>query len=187
MDAIEAIRTRRTVKAFAVDPPSREQIDELLELARWAPNHGLTCPWRFRVVGPNALAALKLAACAQARDAAPDGADPGVIATAAATKLDRAPALVLVSSVRSADPQRDAEDEHATAIAAYIVLLGAHAMGLAGYWRTPAVLHDAAGLAALGVPDDEQVMGLLHLGRAAQVPATAPARSEVVDYATWLD
>lgn len=187
MDAIEAIRTRRTVKAFAVDPPSREQIDELLELARWAPNHGLTCPWRFRVVGPNALAALKLAACAQARDAAPEGADPEVISTAAAAKLDRAPTLVVVSSVCDVDPQRDAEDEHATAIAAYIVLLGAHALGLAGYWRTPAVLHDAAGLAALSVPDEERVIGLLHLGRAAQAPAAAPARSAAADYATWLD
>ena len=25
---------------------------ELLELARWAPNHHLTEPWRFRVLGP---------------------------------------------------------------------------------------------------------------------------------------
>ena len=45
----EAIRTRRTHKAYGPDPVPREELDELLELARWAPNHDLTNPWRFRV------------------------------------------------------------------------------------------------------------------------------------------
>ena len=62
------------------EPLPREQIDELLELARWAPNHHLTVPWRFRVVGPAALERLKEAA-------GPEGA----------AKLDRAPTLVVVS------------------------------------------------------------------------------------------
>ena len=33
-------------------PVDRATLDELLDLARWAPNHHLTNPWRFRVVGP---------------------------------------------------------------------------------------------------------------------------------------
>ena len=56
MDVESAIRTRRTHKAFCPEPVPRELLDELLELARWAPNHHLTNPWRFRVVGPLALA-----------------------------------------------------------------------------------------------------------------------------------
>ena len=40
---------------------------------------------------------------------------------------------------RAATPVQDEEDLHATAVAAYIVLLAAHARGLAGYWRTPGV------------------------------------------------
>jgi nitroreductase len=52
VDVEEAIRTRRTHKAFAPEPLTRPLIDELLELARWAPNHHLTNPWRFRVLGP---------------------------------------------------------------------------------------------------------------------------------------
>ena len=62
MDLEEAIRTRRTHKAYGTDPVDRATLDELLDLARWAPNHHLTNPWRFRVVGPNALARLKAAA-----------------------------------------------------------------------------------------------------------------------------
>ena len=51
MDALNAIRTRRTVKAFTPEPVPRDVLAELFELARWAPNHRLTAPWRFRVVG----------------------------------------------------------------------------------------------------------------------------------------
>lgn len=187
MDAIEAIRTRRTVKAFAAGPLSRGQTEELLELARWAPNHKLTCPWRFRVLGPKSLAALKLAAADQARIDAPAGADTETVAAAAAAKLDRAPTLVVVSAVCNADAQLDAEDEHATAIAAYIVLLSAHARGLAGSWRTPAVLRVPAGLAAAGIPDGERVLGLLHLGQPIQSSGEPPAREDPARYVTWLD
>ena len=54
----DAIRTRRTHKAYGAEPVPRETLEELLELARWAPNHNLTNPWRFRVVGPRVAGAL---------------------------------------------------------------------------------------------------------------------------------
>ena len=59
VDVEKAIRSRRTVKAFEPEPVDRETLEELLELARWAPNHNLTNPWRFRVLGPRSLARLK--------------------------------------------------------------------------------------------------------------------------------
>ncbi len=169
MEVEQAVRTRRTHKAFAPEPVSRGTLEELFDLARWAPNHHLTNPWRFRVLGPAALERLK------------DAAGPE-----AAAKLDRAPTLVAVSVVRSGDAVQAEEDLCASAVAAYLVLLGAHARGLAGYWRTPAVLRSAAGRTALGAGDDEHMIGLLHLGRARheqRAPDRAPAR-DIVD---WLD
>src|SRR5688572_1268370 len=131
MDVATAIRTRRTHKAYRPEPIDRETLDELLDLARWAPNHHLTNPWRFRVVGPQALERLKEAAGPEA-----------------AAKLDRAPTLVVCSSVVNDDPLADGEDLLATGVAAYIVLLAAHARGLAGYWRTPGILRTSEGAAA---------------------------------------
>ena len=168
MDLEEAIRTRRTHKAYAPEPVERELLDELLELAAWAPNHNLTNPWRFRVVGPRALEALKHAAGPEA-----------------AAKLDRAPTLVVASQVRDADPVQDEEDLCATAVAVYIVLLAAHARGLAGYWRTPAVLRTPEGRAAVGVPDGERAIGLIHLGRPRQ-ERRPPERAPSGDYVTYL-
>jgi nitroreductase len=169
MEVEQAIRTRRTHKAFAPEPLPLDLLEELLELARWAPNHHLTNPWRFRVLGPAALAALK-------RAAGPE----------AAAKLERAPTLVAVSSTRSDDPIQDEEDLCATACATYAVLLAAHGRGLAGYWRTPGVLRTAAGRAALGIPESERFVALIHLGwprQEREPPERAPER----DVVTFLD
>jgi nitroreductase len=186
MEVEEAIRSRRTVKAFEPEPVDRETLEELLELARWAPNHHLTNPWRFRVLGPRSLERLKTAAGELAAAEAPPGADPAGLAKVAAAKLERAPTLVVCSVKHSHDPVQDEEDRHAASIAAYIVLLAAHARGLAGYWRTPAVLRTEAGAVALGIPPNERFVGLLHLGRAKQASAT-PEREPPERYVSFLD
>jgi nitroreductase len=165
----DAVRTRRTHKLFAPEPVDAETLNELFDLARWAPNHRLTQPWRFRVVGPESLAKLKAAA--------------GEPATGG--KLDRAPTLVVASAIRHGDPLADEEDEHAAAIAAYIVLLEAHARGLASYWRTPEVLRTPEGRAAVSLPDGEKVLGLIHLGHPVR-PQEPPERLPVADFATFL-
>ncbi|HET9152830.1 MAG TPA: nitroreductase [Solirubrobacterales bacterium] len=169
MDVETAIRTRRTHKAFAPEALSRERIDELLELASWAPNHNLTVPWRFRVIGRETLGRLKAVA-------GPEGA----------AKLDRAPTLIVVSCVLSGDPVEEEEDLHATVAASYIVLLAAHARGLAGYWRTPGILRSAEGRAAVGLGEEERFVGLLHLGHPRQ-DKPAPERPGADQTTTYLD
>ena len=169
MDVETAIRTRRTHKAFGPEPLPREQIDELLELASWAPNHNLTVPWRFRVVGSETLRRLK-------EVAGPEGA----------AKLDRAPTLIVASVKQTGDAEQDHEDVLATAVASYIVLLGAHARGLAGYWRTVPVLESPAGREAAQLPADELPIGLLHLGDPRQ-EQRVPERAGVDEIAMFLD
>ena len=167
MDVDSAVRGRRTHKAYAPEPVARETLDELFELARWAPNHHLTNPWRFRVLGPDSLARLKAAV-------GPEGA----------TKLDRAPTLVVCSSIGGEDPIEAEENLLATGCAAYIVLLCAHAFGLAGYWRTPGILRTPEGRAAVGMGEGEHFVSLIHLGKPIQeqrTPAREPAEN-VVEY-----
>ncbi|HEY5661546.1 MAG TPA: nitroreductase family protein [Gaiellaceae bacterium] len=168
MDFPELVRTRRTHKSFGPQPVPEEVLDELLELARWAPNHHRTSPWRFRVVGPETLARLK------------DAAGP-----AEAPKLDRARTLVVASCVLSGDLQQDEEDICATAAAISIVLLAAHARGLAGYWRTPRVLRTKGGREAVGLPAGERFLGLIHLG-APRADPPVPERAPLSAYRTYL-
>jgi nitroreductase len=170
MDLEAAVRSRRTHKVFGPEPIDRVTLEELFELARWAPNHHMTNPWRFHVLGPRARGALEEAA---------DAANPG-----SGAKLRRAPTLIVLATVLDSDPLQDRDDLLATAMAGYVVLLGAHARGLASYWRTLPVLATPAGRAAIALPADQEPVGLLHLGQPRQsqvIPERAPV-GEVVRY-----
>lgn len=153
MDVDAAIRARRTHKRYGSEPVAAETIRELLDLARYAPNHKLTQPWRFRVLGPETRARIEETAGERE-----------------AMKLRRAPTLVLATAALSGDPHVDAEDLQATACAVYAVLLGATSRGLASYWRTPSCFEEPEVRAVLGLPAEERVVALIHLGPVAAEP-----------------
>ena len=67
-------------------PVDESIVRELVELARHAPNHHLTQPWRFRLLGP-ATRALLEQRCGEKE----------------AVKLRRAPTLVLATAVLTGD------------------------------------------------------------------------------------
>lgn len=129
----------------------------LLELARHAPNHKLTQPWRFRVLGRETRGRLE--AVAGEKEAA---------------KLRRAPTLVLATAAVSDDPVLAEEDVLATACAVYAVLLAATSRGLASYWRTPGVLREEEARAVLGLEPGERVVSLIHLGAPVSEPPEKP-------------
>jgi nitroreductase len=143
----QAIRRRRTHKQYGSQPVESSTVRELVDLARYAPNHHLTQPWRFRILGPDTRAALEAAAGEKE-----------------AVKLRRAPTLVLATAVLSGDPHTDREDLLATGCAVYVVLLGATDRGLASYWRTPAALESPEAREVLALEPEETVVALIHLG-----------------------
>jgi len=153
VDVDTAIRSRRTHKRYGAEPLGDAALRDLLDLARFAPNHHLSQPWRFRVLGPETRARVEEAAGEKE-----------------AIKLRRAPTLVLATAALSGDPHTDTEDLAAVACAVYAVLLGATARGLASYWRTPAAFEEEGARAILGLDPAEQVVGLIHLGAKVSEP-----------------
>lgn len=164
----ELAEARRTHKAFGPEPVARETLLEVLAVAALAPTHHMTQPWRFRVLGPETLAALEQAA-----------------GDKEAAKLRRAPTLVVASAALGGELVQDEEDVCATAAAIQLVLLAATERGLASYWRTPGVLRTRRGREAAGVPDGERVLGLLHFGPPERAPA-AREREPVDAYVEFL-
>ena len=168
LDVDDAIRARRTHKQYGSEPVDEATLRALLDLARYAPNHHLTQPWRFRVLGPETRERIEeLAGEKDAR------------------KLRRAPTLVLATAVLSGDPLTDEEDLHATAAAVYGVLLGATERGLASYWRTPACFREPAVREVLGLAGAERVVSLIHLGPRLSEPPVKE-RLPLEDVLTFL-
>jgi nitroreductase len=157
VDVENAIRGRRTHKQYGAEPVPEAVVRELVEIARWAPNHKLTNPWRFRLLGPKTRAAID-----------------ELVPEAEVIKLRRAPTLVLVTAIRSDDPVLGEEDVLATAAATYALLLAATERGLASYWRTPSCFREPAVRSALGLAEGEVIVALVHLGS----PVTDPPAKE---------
>jgi nitroreductase len=168
VDVGDAIRSRRTHKQYGAKPVDEATVRELIDLARFAPNHHLTQPWRFRVLGPETRSGIEAAAGPKE-----------------AMKLRRAPTLVLATATLSGDPHTDEEDLHATAAAVYAVLLGATERGLASYWRTPACFEEPAVREVLGLGEHERVVALIHLGPPVSDPP-AKERLPLGDVLTFL-
>ena len=59
-EVMDLIRSRRTIKPEKYSPRKvqRDQIEKMLEAANWAPTHGRTEPWRFKVYAGEALTEL---------------------------------------------------------------------------------------------------------------------------------
>ncbi|MFC2066144.1 nitroreductase [Chloroflexota bacterium] len=59
MEAIEAIRNRRSIRSFKPDPVPRKILEELLETCRWAPSSSNTQPCELAVLGGKVIDDVK--------------------------------------------------------------------------------------------------------------------------------
>ena len=168
LSAAELIRDRRTIHDFRPEPPPPELILRGLELARWAPNHRLTEPWRFYLLGPETAEAIaRLNAEQVSRDQG---------AAAGQAKLDRwraIPGWLVVTCERSDDPLRAQEDYAACCCAMQNFSLYLWSQGIGVKWTTGAVIREPAFYDLIWVdPALETVVGLFWYGYPADVPQT---------------
>ncbi|GAC1304968.1 MAG: NAD(P)H nitroreductase [Vulcanimicrobiaceae bacterium] len=179
MDAIEAIRTRRSVGKVAGDLTDAD-VRELVDLALCAPNHKATAPWRFTIVRGDARVRLgRLWADVAATGPLPPGVERPAFLEKEARKATRAPVIVVTSTRTDEDPVVAAEDFAATAAATQNVLLGAHARGFGAVWRTGAMAYHAEVKAFLGLDPRDRIVAFIYIGVPAMgAPATRPPDSD---------
>jgi len=183
VDVFEAIRTRRMLPKVGDEPPTREQIAELLELAVRAPSHHLTEPWRFYVLMGVERERLGRAIT---DEAVSRGVDPAEAAADAAKKVARAPVIVVFTCVPSdAADVVEQEEIASVAMAMQNFLLGAHASGLGAMMRTgPAAYHGSI-REHLDLAPNERVVGFVYLGYAHGERALTP-RTPSQQHTRWL-
>jgi len=182
---LDAIRARRSVKEFSDRPISRERIEALLEAAVLAPNHRMTEPWRFYVLGPEARRAYGAALGARKAKKLEDPAAAAAVSRKVVEKHVALPAMLAVSVVLAEDPEVREEDYAATWMAIENLSLAAVAMGLGTHLKTGAVMNDPAARRAVGVPDGERIVATLEMGEPAAVPPARP-REPASSLTTWL-
>jgi nitroreductase len=189
IDAIErVIHTRRTHKAFTGASIPRATIERLLELARWAPTHRLTEPWRFHVLEQPVI--IRLMDFLRARPEIAAVPDPVKGPQKLAKLLERLPqagALIMTTWLRSKNATIDLEDHAAAAAAVQNLLLGATAHGLGSYWSTtPALAHPLTQRWCGIDMDSRGFLGCIWLGYPATEPPVPPRRP-VQEAVSWVN
>lgn len=176
MDIDAAIHTRRSVKQFTSRPIARADIERLLDAAVQAPNHRMTQPWRFYVLGPEARRAYGAALGARKAKKVEDPDAARAVAEKVAAAEAALPAEIAVSVVLDENPEIREENYAATMMGVQNLMLAACAMGLGTHLRTGAVMDDPAARAAVGVPDAERIVALVQLGEPAAEAQPKPRR-----------
>ncbi len=166
MDVDTAIRERRTIGVFSDRPISQGEVEELIEAARWAPNHKHTEPWRFHVISGNAREEMCNAILAAGGEFAKDPRG----------KLMRSPLFIAVTQQAVLDdPVRDQEDYAAVCCAVQNMMLAATARGLASKWSTGALAENPAAKRWLGISEQDRIVAYLYLGYAPDEMREMPA------------
>lgn len=160
MDAIECMKTRRSVRAYQEKPVPREVIEDIVDCARLAATAINIQPWRFVVVQDAAT-----------RKQIADTTDYGKF-------IEQAPVCI---AVFCEDTKYYLEDGSA---ATQNILNAARAQGLGACW----VAGDKKPYASkvgemLGVPKDHKLISLIPMGYPAQVPS--PAKKPLSEVLHW--
>jgi len=156
----EVLRTRRTITEFQPAPVSEETILQAIDVARWAPNHKMTEPWRFHLIGPETQQ--------QIIDLNREFLTREKGAEAAQKKMARwqqIPGWLIVTCQCSPDPLRNEENYAAVCCSIQNLMLYLWSQKIGTKWSTSSVLREPQLAAILQIdPDLERVVGLLWYG-----------------------
>lgn len=186
MHVSDAIAQRRSIKKFQDRPVTREEIEALLDAAVLAPNHRLTQPWRFYVLGPESRRRYGLALGDRKARKLTDAEAAKAVREKTAAEYHALPGLIAVATVLDESPETREEDYAAVMQAIGNIMLAAVERGLGTHLRTGAVMDDPAARAAVGARDGERIVALVSVGVPAEVPPPKP-RQAATSVTTWVD
>ena len=186
MQTIDAIRARRSIKRFTERSIAKSEIEALLDAAVLAPNHRLTQPWRFYVLGPDARHAYGLALGERKARKLDDPQRASDLRVTVAAEHRALPCMIAVAIVRNDNPEIAEEDYAAAMMAIENLALAAVDKGLGTHIKTGGVMSDAAARMAAGVGENERIIAIVNVGEPADVPP-AKARQAASAVTKWVE
>ena len=166
-DFASVLRGRRSIDLFAPDAVGVDKLLAAIEVARWAPNHRLTEPWRFYVLGRVAMRAV--VDLAVELEIAAKGERAGPVRRA---RLEAVPGMFALTSARSDDALLERENYAACCCAAQNLMLYLWRQGIGVKWTTGGItrhqrLYDLLGINA----GKESLVGFFWYGVPKVIPA----------------
>lgn len=185
MHLSEAISARRTIKRFTDTPVRREDIEALLSAGCLAPNHRLSQPWRFYVMGPDARYAYGFALGSRKAKKIEDPAAAQKLREIVAEEHRALPAMLAIAMVVNESEEIREEDYAAAMMAVQNICLTAVERGLGTALKSGAILGDPAARAATTVADNERIIIVMNVGTPVEV-APPKAREQAATFTKWV-
>lgn len=155
----EVLLGRRTINLFLQTPVPTSLVRQAIEAATWAPNHHVTEPWTFYLLGKETIAAcLDLV-----RDIVTQKKDAKAAEFKAANWSEK-PGWLVVTCRTSEDGLREREDYAACCAAIQNLMLYLWKAGVGSKWTTGDITRDPRFRDIVGIGDDETVVALLWYG-----------------------
>jgi nitroreductase len=174
MHVHEAIRTRRSIFQFKPGRVPDDLLDKILGFGVWAPNHLMTEPWRFTVLGEETHRRLaEQYGELQVKKAPPDADDKlrALLRTSGISKFLAKPTIVVVSCLLQGDDVRKEEDFAATCCAIQNIQLAGWAEGIGMQLSTNGLIFAPRTYETLGIdPAQERIIGFLYMGTPDESP-----------------
>jgi nitroreductase len=165
----ELIRGRRTINLYLQTPVPPRLVRDAIETATWAPNHHVTEPWRFYLLGEQTVER-----CLDLCYAIVAGSKGEEKAAHKRQSWAEKPGWLVVTCQRSDDELREREDYAACSAAVQNLLLYLWKLGLGSKWTTGPITRDPRFADIVGFdPEDEFVVGLIWYG----YPKVTPEQS----------
>lgn len=165
----EVIRGRRTINLFLQTPVPKKLVHDAIEVATWAPNHHVTEPWTFYLLGPKTIRA-----CVELVKVMVTAKKDARAGEFKARNWAEKPGWLVVTCRRSDDERLQREDYCACAAAVQSFMLYLWKAGVGSKWTTGDITRDARFFDTVGIDaDQELVVGLIWYG----YPKLTPAQS----------
>jgi nitroreductase len=163
----ELIRSRRTIypEQFSTRKVHREQIELILNNALWAPTHGNTQPWRFKVFMDEGLNALSGFLGRTYLAITPEDKQNDMKLAKMLKRPMQSSVVVAVCMERQAEEKiLEIEEIEAVACAVQNMHLTCTAYGLGGFWSTPKLIYHPLTNEFLGLGEKDKCLGLFYIG-----------------------
>lgn len=183
----DVIRTRRTIRHFNQDELTEAVILDLLDVAVWAPNHGLREPWRFiGITEPKAkekLADWIVESLSQFKRVK---WLPSKIKHMYKEKIKQIPAVLFVVVKLEKNSLKRDEDFAATSALIQNLQLYGWERGVGMIWSIDEMLcGNQTFCRNLGIRSDERIAGMLYMGYFDTIPKPKK-RTPAVEKITWI-
>ncbi|MEM8672791.1 MAG: nitroreductase [Cyanobacteria bacterium P01_G01_bin.67] len=184
----ELVKTRRSTKPRLFNGKKIEDdlIWQILENSNWAPNHGLTQPWRYKVFSDSGLVKLADFQANLYQQITPQANfKPEKYERMRTNVLKSSHVIVICMERQKSEKILEIEEIEAVACSVQNMALTAAAYQICSFWGSGGVTYTKELKEFLGLEEKDKCLGYLYLGYSDN-PATKSRRDPIQEKVEWF-